>query len=346
MAATNLREIFFNRTQESLAIFDKDLNFIDVNEALLLALRLERDEIIGKNVCEISPGIEKTERYKTYLEVIKTGKSFVLDEVRIHPSLGSFVTRISIFKVGDGLGLAAVNITDLKEAVNELETFIYKSSHDLRSPIASILGLINVANNEPKDFETTQYYFTKIKQQANQLDFILRKLVETTRIKQGDKIIHLINFHELIEETLKSIHLMKGFNEIEIIKTFYSVQKFYSDKSLLIFLFQNLIDNAIKYKKEGVKDSFLKITITDENAGVKITFADNGIGIDDNLQKDIYNMFFRGTNAAGGSGLGLYTVKHCIKKLNGHISQESKEKIGTTFTVYLPNEKTVDTQNK
>jgi signal transduction histidine kinase len=339
MVTTNLREIFFNKTQESLAIFDKNLNFVDVNEALLLSLRLKREQIIGKNVREISPGIEETERYKTYLQVMETGKPVVLDEIRMHPSLGNFVTRISIFKVEDGLGLTAVNISDLKEAVTELETFIYKSSHDMRAPIASILGLINVANNDAKDLDTARYYFTKIKQQANRLDKILRSLLETTRIQHGDKIIHLIDFDELIDNILESIDCMKGFDEIKIEKNSSSKQKFYSDKSMMISLFQNLIDNAIKYKKENSKDSFLKITVTDENNGVKITFADNGIGIPDNLQKNIYNMFFRATNAASGSGLGLYTVKHCVKKLDGYISHESKENVGTTFSVYLPNEK-------
>jgi signal transduction histidine kinase len=257
----------------------------------------------------------------------------------MHPSLGNFVTRINIFKLEDGLGLTAVNISDLKEAVNELETFIYKSSHDMRSPIASILGLINVANSDVKNLETAQYYFTKIKQQANRLDNILRSLLETTRIQHGDKIIHLIDFNELIDNILESIDYMKGFDEVKITKNISSTQKFYSDKSMLISLFQNLIDNAVKYKKENIKDSFLKIAVIDENNGVKITFADNGIGIPDNLQKNIYNMFFRATSASSGSGLGLYTVKHCVKKLDGHISHESKEHVGTTFSVYLPNEK-------
>jgi PAS domain S-box-containing protein len=335
----NLRETFFDKAQESLAIFDKELNFIDVNEALLNSLHLTKEQIIGKNIGEISPGIEETERYKLYLDVIKTGEQVVLDEVRTHPSLGNFVSRISIFKVGDGMGLAAQNITDLTEAVNELETFVYKSSHDMRSPIASILGLISLADTEITDIDTSKHYLTIIKQQVERLDNILRKLVDTTRIQHGDKVIHLIDFNQLINDILKALAFMKGFNEIHIEHNILSKKKFYSDKPLLVSLFQNLMDNAIKYKRENINNSFLKITITDESDGIKIVFTDNGIGIPTHLQKDIFNMFFRATDKASGSGLGLYTVKHCIKKLGGHISQESEENIGTTFTVYLPNEK-------
>ncbi|MFL5751793.1 MAG: ATP-binding protein [Bacteroidia bacterium] len=338
-SADNLREAFFDKAQESLAIFDKDLNFIDVNQALVNSLNLTKEEIVGKNVRELSPGIEKTERYQSYLEVIRTGNPVVLDEVRMHPSLGNFVSRISIFKVGEGLGLSAVNITDLNDATEELETFIYRSSHDMRAPIASILGLINVADSDMKDIATARNYFTIIKQQAERLDGILQRLVETTRIRQNEKILHLIDFQQLIQDTLKSFAFAKGFKEIRIEQDIALTKKFYSDKSLLISLFQNLIDNAIKYKKENYAGAFLKISVTDEDKGVKIIFADNGIGIADDLQKKVFNMFFRATDQASGSGLGLYTVKHCIRKLGGHISMDSTENIGTIFTIYLPGEK-------
>lgn len=336
---TNLREVFFDNAQELLVIFDKDLNFIDVNQALLRMLHLKREQIVGKHISEISPGIEATERYKSYQEVIQTGKPVIIDEARMHPNLGNYVTRVSVFKVGEGLGLAVLNITDLKDAIDELETFSYKSSHDMRVPIVNILGLINLAENDIEDLEAVKHYLSTIKQQAEELDTILQKLVETTKVRQGKKNIHLIEFHQLVDNVLKSFAHIKGFNEIRIEQNISTERKFYSDKFLISCLFHNLIDNAIKYKKENIPDPFIKITIEDEEGGVKITFSDNGIGITDNLQKDVFNMFFRATNQASGSGLGLYAVKHCIKKLGGHIKLYSEEKIGTTFTVHLPNEK-------
>lgn len=336
---THLREVFFDNAQESLVIFDKDMKFIDVNETLLRSLHLKREQIIGKNVSEISPGIEETERYKLYQEVIQTGKPVTIDEARMHPTLGHFVTRISVFRVGEGLGLATLDITDLKDAIDELETFSYKSSHDMRVPIVNILGLINLAENDIEDVEAVKHYLDTIKQQAGLLDTILQKLVETTKIRQGKKIIQLIEFHQLVDDVLKSFAHINGFNEIRVEQNISTERKFYSDQSLIICLFQNMIDNAIKYKKENITDAFVNIAVEDDEDGVKITFSDNGIGITEHLQKDVFNMFFRATNQASGSGLGLYTVKHCIKKLGGHIKLDSKEEIGTTFIVYLPNEK-------
>lgn len=303
----HLREAFFDRTQEALAIFDKDLNFIDVNEALLQSLHFKKEQIVGKNVTEISPGIKETDRYKLYMQVLQTGTPVIIDEARMHPSLGNFISRISIFKLGEGLGLTAVNITDLKEAVDELETFVYKSSHDMRAPIASILGLINVADNEINDSKTAKQYLNIIKQQTERLDNIMRKLIDTTSIRQGNKIIHLINFHQLIEDVLKSLLYMEGFKTIRFEQNISVEQNFYSDKLLLTSLLQNIIDNAIKYKKENINNAFIKITVADQNGGIRIIVEDNGIGIIETHQKDVFKMFFRATEKASGSGLGLYT---------------------------------------
>jgi len=334
-----LRESFFDKAQEALVIFDKELNFIDVNETLLVSLKLNREQIIGKNLIEISPRIKETERYKLYLEVIHTGEPVVINEVRIDPGLGNYVSMINVFKLGEGLGLSAINITDLKEAVDELETFVYKLSHDMRAPIANILGLISIAKTEIKDIKATKSYLSIIKNQVERLDTILQKLFETTRIQHRNKTIHLINFNQLIDSILHLFFNAKGFNEIRIEKDISVKQKFYNDKSLLTSLLQNLLENAIKYRKENISNAFIKITIVDENGGVKIAISDNGIGISDNLQKNVYKMFFRATNQASGSGLGLYTVNHPIKRLGGNITLDSKEKDGTTFTVYLPNNK-------
>lgn len=104
-------------------------------------------------------------------------------------------------------------------------------------------------------------------------------------------------------------------------------------------MLKNLIDNSIKYRKENINDAFIKISIADENGEVKITVADNGIGIPDNLQKDIFKLFYRATKKSTGLGLGLYTVNKIAKKLEGQIKFSSKENEGTSFTIYLPHGK-------
>jgi signal transduction histidine kinase len=335
-----LRSEFFDETDLIIAFFDKDLNYIDVNEGYLKTFRFKRKDVIGKNITDTSPDVKKTGRLKLYREVIRTGKTIVIDDMKPHSSLGNFHFRIKAFKLGDGLGTVTNNISDLKETIEELETFIYKSSHDMRAPIASILGLVNLAESGIKNVAEAKKYCKMVQHQTIRLDSILQILVETTRMRKDGKVIHLINFKKLVDEVEKALSMMNGFKEVRIEKKISVRQKFYSDKQLIVSLFQNLLENAIKYRKQNT-ESFIKIAIGDENDGVKITIFDNGIGIPEDLQKDVFKMFFRATDQANGSGLGLYTVKHTVKKLGGQIKLVSKEKIGTTFTVFIPNENPV-----
>lgn len=334
----NIRESFFENAQESFAIFDKDLTFIDVNTALLNALHINREQIIGKNLSEISPNIEETNRYKIYQEVLQTGKSIIIDDVQLHPNLGNYTVRVTCFKVGDGLGLASLNITDLKDAMDELETFIYKSSHDLRAPLTNILGLLSLSLNESDETNPTFTYLHMIKEQAKHLDSTLKKLLDTSRIRKDKKIIQKIDFRKLLSEIKASLSYMNGFTAIHFEYEITNTKHFYGDKPLLICVFKNIIDNAIKYKKHDCDFSFIRISILDEVQGIKIKISDNGIGIPEKIHNQVFKMFFRGTNIASGAGLGLYTVKHCVKKLSGHISFMSEENEGSVFSIFIPNE--------
>jgi signal transduction histidine kinase len=177
-----------------------------------------------------------------------------------------------------------------------------------------------------------------IKEQAEHLDTTLKKLFDTSRIKKGDKIIHKIDFEKLVSEIKNSLSYMDGFSSIHFEEEFSNSKNFYGDKPLLICVFKNIIDNAIKYRNTSLAHSFIRIYIKDEIDGIKIKISDNGIGIPKKLQKEVFKMFFRGTNLASGAGLGLYTVKHCVKKLCGHISLMSEENEGCIFTIFIPNE--------
>lgn len=333
----NIKALFFDEANLFITVWDKDIRCVDISRAALKALHFKKEDLLGKHMAEISPDVESTGRLSVCKEVFRTGNAVTVDEMRTHPSLGNFHVRIKMFKAKEYLCIISENITDLKETIDELETFIYKSHHDIRGPIASILGLTEVANTQAKDLTEAKKICEMIRKQAERLDDNVGSLMETMRIRKGEKIIHLIDFNELVDEVLNSLAFVNGYKELKFIKNISIRQKFYSDKLLIISVFQNLIDNAIKYRR-NITDSFIEIFVADEGHGVKIKISDNGIGIPDDLQKEVYKMFFRATNQASGSGLGLYTVYHTIKKLSGNITLDSKVNVGSTFTVYLPNE--------
>lgn len=334
---TNLYAAFFENSDMLLSIYDKNLMLIDVNPAFLKALHFEREDIIGKNINDFSPDCKSSGRYAKYEEVIRTGKTFVTDQVRLHPSLGSIYLRLTAFKLGDGMAISSKDITDLKETIDDLETFIYRTSHDLRAPVANVLGIINIAQEELTDSKTAMRYLGLLKTQNQRLDYILNTLINTTKIRQGDQDFHFIDFDYEIDEILKSLSHVNGFAEINFKKHINVPLKFYSIKGLLITILQNLIDNAIKYRNTETNSPFITISVSQPKNGIKIEVQDNGIGIPEHLQNEVYKMFFRGTQKASGSGLGLYTTRYCVRKLNGYMQLESKENVGTTFTVFIPN---------
>ncbi len=334
-----MKEKYFDEATDLFWLWDKDLNLIDVNKAALRLFNMKKEDVIGKNITTLSPNAKSSGRFDQYLEVIRTGNLLEIDDVIPHASLGNFHLRVKAFKVGEGIGTMATNITDLVQAVDELETFIYKTSHDMRAPIASILGLLSLAEASKKDSPEKENLLRMVQDQVHRLDGILKVLVQATRIRDGEKTIHFINFETLINEVLTTFKIVPDYEKIKFEVNISAKQEFHSDKLLIVSLFQNLIENAIKYKKESINNAFIKISVADKNGGVKIMIEDNGIGIPENLQKDVFKIFFRASNKSPGSGLGLYTVNHTVRKLNGQISLNSQEKIGTTFTIYLPNEK-------
>ncbi|MES2863172.1 MAG: PAS domain-containing protein [Bacteroidota bacterium] len=114
----SLRSLFFQEAELFLSIYDKDLNCIDANEAFLKLLNYKREDLIGKNLCEISPDLKTNGRYDLYKEVIRTGNAIIIDNMRPHSSIGNYHFRIRAFKVNDGLGLIVKNITDLVESID------------------------------------------------------------------------------------------------------------------------------------------------------------------------------------------------------------------------------------
>ena len=128
-----------------------------------------------------------------------------------------------------------------------------------------------------------------------------------------------------------------GFSEIEFRIQVKRKKKLISDEAMLTTILQNLIDNSIKYRNPEAKKTLISITTEEGKGGVQIVLQDNGTGMNEEIQKNIFVMFYRGTTLSKGSGLGLYLTKISVEKLGGNISVESKPGEGALFRIYLPN---------
>ncbi|HEY8402204.1 MAG TPA: two-component regulator propeller domain-containing protein [Cytophagaceae bacterium] len=224
--------------------------------------------------------------------------------------------------------------SELQEANKQLETLLYRASHDIKGPLKSIIGLTTVGSKDVSDEKALQY-FNHILKSTKKLDWLLVDILEITKIKQSPFTREKISFETLVNEAITSFKNFTGFEQINFKIDIKEDGSFHSDKNLVYSLIQNLIENPIKYADSNKPECYLKITINAVNERARLKFEDNGIGIPLEFQDKVFEMFFKANEYSKGSGLGLYIVKTTVDKLKGKIQMESTPGIGTTFYVDL-----------
>ena len=225
----------------------------------------------------------------------------------------------------------------LKEVNEELELFIYKSSHDLKGPIATLLGLVSLAKISFTD-ETILQYVNKIDIITHKLKTTISQLLEIMHLRRVKPLPVVIDIEETIKEVLGSLKYMEEYEQVRVTITNKQKESIKADKGLVVTILSNLLENSIRYKKDNGKNSEINITISTENESKNtlIEIEDNGIGILEKEKGKIFNMFYRASEKSHGAGLGLYLVKNAIEKANGTIDFTSQQGIGSTFKVTLP----------
>ncbi len=226
------------------------------------------------------------------------------------------------------------NKTQLTTANEELRTFIYRASHDLRGPLTTIMGLVSLVQEDPTDVSNAEY-IQSIAEPAHKLDNTLRALIKIMGIRGSMVKKSVIDVKDKVNAVVQELKGVHDTERMRIVQTVNITNEFVSDKEILGYVLQNTIENAIIYRNSGT-DAFVRINVTDYQEGIKITVTDNGIGIKNSVKGKIFDMFYKGTERSTGLGLGLYFVKNAVVKLNGVVGFESTEGEGTTIQIYLP----------
>lgn len=223
----------------------------------------------------------------------------------------------------------------IEEKAKELDTFIYKASHDIKGPLRSIMGLASLGKKDKE--ENSKQYFDHILKSSIRLDSIVKDLLEITQINRGKVRIAPLDLSEMINEIKQSFQFLPDFDKIRIETRLYGSSLINSERTTLYSIFQNLIENAIKYRKPDAPDSFLIIDIKVNAELTEIYFIDNGRGIAKEYQERVFEMFFKlYEDVKNSTGLGLYIVKISVQRLGGKIELISTEGKGTTFHITLP----------
>lgn len=227
-----------------------------------------------------------------------------------------------------------VTLEELSERNFELDQLMYKTSHDLRSPLSSILGLVNLANLDP---DNHLVYLNKIEGRIKKLDEFIRSMLNYAHVNRGEIHFEEINLKELIQDCIRELDHLDNFNAVETdISIAHENIVFKSDPLRMRIIIGNIISNAYKYYNPGVK-SQLKIEVNINPMAVEIVVSDNGIGIKREHLRKIFDMFYRATEKSQGSGLGMYIVKQAVDKLKGTVRLTSSFGKGTRIKIVVPN---------
>lgn len=224
---------------------------------------------------------------------------------------------------------------ELQKANEELDKFVYSASHDLRAPLMSVLGIVNLALLED-DVKSQNEYLELIRQSVKKLDTFIINIIDYYKNARGIPVVTDISFEELVTEVQATIQYLPEYGNLKMTTDIRQDGVFHSDVMKLRIIFNNLINNAIKFQDKSKPNPFVHLTVKSTDSDARIIIEDNGTGIRESDQDKIFKMFYRAGATNSGSGIGLYIVHEAISKLGGEISVTSKIGQGSIFEINIP----------
>ncbi len=226
----------------------------------------------------------------------------------------------------------------LQKTNTELDRFVYSTSHDLRAPLASLLGLINITRDSENVAEIKNYLIM-MKDRVSHLDKFIRDITDYSRNNRLGIEKKKINLYSMANEIWDNLKYSSDALGIKFSVEIPESLCIETDPNRLKIVLSNLISNSIRYHDIKKEDRFIRLRHQENGNVFYLRVEDNGQGINPEYQTRIFDMFFRANEHSSGSGLGLYIVKETIANLSGSIHLDSAPQVGSTFTVRLPSRK-------
>ncbi|MDH5605140.1 MAG: HAMP domain-containing histidine kinase [Cyclobacteriaceae bacterium] len=220
----------------------------------------------------------------------------------------------------------------LEKVNTELDKFAYSVSHDLRAPLSSILGLINLSLIENSK-EKYKQYMGMMKNMVHKLDDFIHDIMNYSRNSKLEIKQEEVDFNAIVKECVSKHKFMNGWEKIDFILNIDLEKPVFSDKDRISIVINNLISNSVKYHDYEKDNPYIKVDVFSKNGTWGINVKDNGLGIEKEYVNNIFDMFYRGNENSTGSGLGLYIVKEISDKMKADLSVKSEISSGTTISL-------------
>lgn len=217
----------------------------------------------------------------------------------------------------------------------ELRSLVYRISHDFKAPVCTIQGAINLSR-QAENKEEFLLYANMISSVTVKLDGIIKNLSNFQYLFADELQLSRFNLKNVLAEAINGASVLEEFKQVKLNTSLNGDPLIYSERNFIFPILYNLIHNAVVFLDKGKTDRIINCDISCSSEEIRVVVEDNGIGMTEKVKERACEMFYRGSVASKGAGLGLYIVKTCTEILNGQLSIESQAGTGTNVTICLP----------
>lgn len=332
--------------RESLIVLNPDFKVLSVNDHFLKTFKVTSEETEGRLLYSLGNGQWNIAALKELLEsVLPTNNPVENFEVEHDfPHIGRKLMLLNAHRVElegqykDRILLAIEDITDRKEIERRKDDFLSIASHELKTPLTTIKGLVQIMQRTmPADInEKFKTVLNKAAMYIDRLNNLIAELLDVSRIQTGNIELHkeFFDFDKAVHEAVEAIQAGTKSHEIQVVGA--SGARVEADESHIVQVINNLVSNAVKYSPD---DKVIFVHLSRVSNFAKFSITDNGMGIRQEDQKKIFDRFFRVGDIQQrfpGMGIGLYICDQIIKNHGGTLWVESEFGKGSTFSFTLP----------
>jgi len=332
--------------REGLLVLDPDFNVISANYHFLNTFKVSQEETVGKPLYELGNHQWDIPKLKELLiKILPTNNPVVDFEVEHEfPHIGKKLMLLNAYRVElegqykDQILLAIEDITDRKEIERRKDDFLSIASHELKTPLTTIKGYIQVLEKGVPADASDKYKTTlgKVASYVDRLNNLIAELLDVSRIQTGNIELHKLSFDfdAMIHEAIEGMRT--SATQHEIILHGSTNSQVVGDESHIIQVINNLLSNAIKYSPDAEK---VEVNISNVSEYVKVSVKDYGLGMTAEDKKKVFERFFRSGEIQKrfpGMGIGLYICDQIIKNHGGTLWVDSEIGKGSTFSFTVP----------
>lgn len=226
-------------------------------------------------------------------------------------------------------------IRKLQQTNKDLDTFTYKTSHDLKGPISRIKGILALARFENPESKSDRY-LDLIEKTTKEMDILLGKLTQVHNIYNSKVEYNPIDIPTIFREVMEKISPLVEQSKFKFHFDLKNENELKTDEKMLELILMNLLENALIYSDDKKSQQEIMLSTLRKNNTFYLSIEDNGVGIPEKQLPKIFEMFYRGSEKSIGNGLGLYLVKVAVEKIGGTLKVETEEFVFTRFTIEFP----------